>query len=316
MPDFQTTPELSPERGSMSIDPVSSSVAELRQAMADGGLTATALTRHFLERIEELNPALHAVITVNHDAVAEAAASDDAWESGQPRGPLEGIPVLVKDNVQVAGMPTTAGLAGAAAGVPAGCLHRLPAARGGRGDPGEGEPVGVGELPVDPLEQRLVVSRRAGQQPVRARQEPATMPASKAIASGRGRTRPIPRGNAPSPWAAASPRSGTASTTARASPSRSRETSTERTMPRGTFARGAEVSSEAWAEASKPVIVYAGSSRPRANSRRASRSPARRRRRPGRCSWRTSPAATGRGAGRTQSSAAVSGRDDQRSSSR
>ena len=93
----------------MSIDPASSSVAELRQAMADGRLTATALTQRFLERIAELNPSLHAVITVNHDALAEAAASDEAWESGRPRGPLEGIPVLVKDNVQVAGMPTTAG---------------------------------------------------------------------------------------------------------------------------------------------------------------------------------------------------------------
>jgi amidase len=106
MPDFTS---VAPQAPGASIDPVSSSVAELRQAMADGRLTATALTRHFLERIEELNPALHAVITVNHDAIAEAAASDDAWESGQPRGPLEGIPVLVKDNVQVAGMPTTAG---------------------------------------------------------------------------------------------------------------------------------------------------------------------------------------------------------------
>ena len=106
MPDFTS---VAPQTSGASIDPVSSSVAELRQAMADGRLTATALTRHFLERIEELNPALHAVITVNHDAIAEAAASDDAWESGQPRGPLEGIPVLVKDNVQVAGMPTTAG---------------------------------------------------------------------------------------------------------------------------------------------------------------------------------------------------------------
>src|SRR3984885_1238959 len=106
MPDFTSVARQTP---GASIDPVSSSVAELRQAMADGRLTATALTRHFLERIEELNPALHAVITINHDAIAEAAASDDAWESGQPRGPLEGIPVLVKDNVQVAGMPTTAG---------------------------------------------------------------------------------------------------------------------------------------------------------------------------------------------------------------
>jgi amidase len=106
MPDFTS---VAPQTPGASIDPASSSVAELRQAMADGRLTATGLTRHFLERIEELNPALHAVITVNHDAIAEAAASDDAWESGQPRGPLEGIPVLVKDNVQVAGMPTTAG---------------------------------------------------------------------------------------------------------------------------------------------------------------------------------------------------------------
>ena len=109
MPDFQITRELAPQRGSMGIDPASSSVAELHQAMADGRLTATALTQHFLERIEELNPSLHAVITVNHDAVAEAQASDEAWGAGQPRGPLEGIPVLVKDNVQVAGMPTTAG---------------------------------------------------------------------------------------------------------------------------------------------------------------------------------------------------------------
>jgi amidase len=109
MPDFLQSPELTPERPGASIDPVSASVAGLRQAMAEGRLTATALTRHYLDRIEQLNPALHAVITVSPDAMAEAAASDRARESGQPRGPLDGIPVLVKDNVQVAGMPTTAG---------------------------------------------------------------------------------------------------------------------------------------------------------------------------------------------------------------
>jgi amidase len=106
MPEFTS---IAPQTPGASIDPASLSVAELRQAMAGGLLTATALTQHFLDRIEELNPALRAVITVNHDAAGEAAASDRAWESGQPRGPLEGIPVLVKDNVQVAGMPTTAG---------------------------------------------------------------------------------------------------------------------------------------------------------------------------------------------------------------
>ena len=85
------------------------SLVGLRAAMAAGTLSSAALTGFYLQRIERLNPALHAVITVNPDAPAEAAASDAARAADGPRGPLEGIPVLVKDNVQVAGMPTTAG---------------------------------------------------------------------------------------------------------------------------------------------------------------------------------------------------------------
>jgi amidase len=103
MPDWNRSTEI------FQNDPASSSVSELRQAMADGALTATALTRYCLDRVEALNPALHAVIAVSPDALAQAAASDQALAAGAPRGPLEGIPVLVKDNVQVAGLPTTAG---------------------------------------------------------------------------------------------------------------------------------------------------------------------------------------------------------------
>jgi amidase len=84
-------------------------LAGLQAALAAGTLSSVALTGFYLQRIERLNPALHAVITVNTDAPAEAAASDAARAVDGPRGPLEGIPVLVKDNVQVAGMPTTAG---------------------------------------------------------------------------------------------------------------------------------------------------------------------------------------------------------------
>ena len=84
------------------------SLAGLQAALAAGTLSSAALTGFYLQRIERLNPALHAVITVNTDAPAEAAASDAARAVDGPRGPLEGIPVLVKDNVQVAGMPTTA----------------------------------------------------------------------------------------------------------------------------------------------------------------------------------------------------------------
>jgi amidase len=103
MPDFrEAIPGTRTSAGHVSL-------AKLQTAMAAGELTSAALTGFYLSRIDRLNPALHAVLTVNLDAVAAAAASDAARAAHGPRGPLEGIPVLVKDNIQVAGMPTTAG---------------------------------------------------------------------------------------------------------------------------------------------------------------------------------------------------------------
>ena len=109
MPVFQSSPELSPGIPGTSIDPASSTVADLGRALAEGRLTAVALTQHYLDRIADLNPVLNAVITVLPDALEQAAASDAARRAGGPRGALDGIPILVKDNVQVAGAPTTAG---------------------------------------------------------------------------------------------------------------------------------------------------------------------------------------------------------------
>jgi amidase len=109
MRDFLTPAELTPEIDGTNIDITTSSAADLRQAMARGQLSATALTRHCLDRISALNPTLGAVIALSPDAQEQAAASEAAWRCGRPRGPLEGIPVLVKDNVQVAGQPATAG---------------------------------------------------------------------------------------------------------------------------------------------------------------------------------------------------------------
>src|ERR1700742_4760324 len=85
------------------------SVSGLQWAMSAGTLTSAEATAFYLERISRLNPALHAVITVSADAGAEARASDAERAAHGPRSPLEGVPVLVKDNVEVAGMPTTAG---------------------------------------------------------------------------------------------------------------------------------------------------------------------------------------------------------------
>ncbi len=108
MPDYLSSPGPRELLG-VSTDVASSSVAGLRQAMATDRITATSLARHCLDRITDVNPALRAVIAVSPDALDQAAASDAAWRVGQPRGPLEGIPVLIKDNVQVAGLPATAG---------------------------------------------------------------------------------------------------------------------------------------------------------------------------------------------------------------
>ena len=103
MPDFRD-PRLVIPGTDLEVGTVT--VASLRGAMAAGALSSATLTEYYLRRIGRLNPALHAVITVNPEAAAEAAASDA--RSG-PRRPLEGIPVLVKDNIGVAGTPTTAG---------------------------------------------------------------------------------------------------------------------------------------------------------------------------------------------------------------
>jgi amidase len=103
MPDFR---DVIPGTG---ISASHASLAALQAAMASGELTSLVLTDFYVQRIKALNPALHAVITVNPHAAAEAAASDTARAADGPRGPLDGIPVLVKDNIQAAGMPTTAG---------------------------------------------------------------------------------------------------------------------------------------------------------------------------------------------------------------
>ncbi|HTZ92057.1 MAG TPA: amidase [Streptosporangiaceae bacterium] len=92
--------------------------ASLGTALARGTITAAELTAFYLARIDRLNPALNAVIRTDPAAPAEAAASDARRLAGSARGPLDGIPVLIKDNVSAAGLPATAGspaLAGAEA---------------------------------------------------------------------------------------------------------------------------------------------------------------------------------------------------------
>jgi amidase len=77
-------------------------VAELSAAMAEGRLTSAELTAYYLERIASIDrqgPKLGAVLEINPDALAIADALDQERRLTGPRGPLHGIPVLIKDNI-------------------------------------------------------------------------------------------------------------------------------------------------------------------------------------------------------------------------
>ena len=95
--------------GGTRLDPHAATIAALSQALAAGAVTGQDLTAFYLTRIERLNPVLHAVISVSPHAMGDAKASDEARAHGAPPRALEGIPVLVKDNIAARGMPTTAG---------------------------------------------------------------------------------------------------------------------------------------------------------------------------------------------------------------
>jgi amidase len=85
-------------------------VLDLQRAMNFRRLSSTELTAFYLDRIRALNPRLHAVLETNPDALRDAAASDARRRAHGSRGPLDGIPVLLKDNVDTADREhTTAG---------------------------------------------------------------------------------------------------------------------------------------------------------------------------------------------------------------
>jgi aspartyl-tRNA(Asn)/glutamyl-tRNA(Gln) amidotransferase subunit A len=80
------------------------------QAYRRGELSPVEVTRALLARIEELNPRLNAYLTVTAEsALAEAGAAEEAFRHGEARGPLQGIPIGLKDLYDVAGVRTTAG---------------------------------------------------------------------------------------------------------------------------------------------------------------------------------------------------------------
>jgi len=98
-------------------------IAQLQNEMQTGKLTARTLAEKYLARIEAVDkhgPAVNAVIELNPDALSIAAALDEERRTKGPRGPLHGIPILIKDNIDTADrMMTTAGSLALVGSIPA-----------------------------------------------------------------------------------------------------------------------------------------------------------------------------------------------------
>lgn len=106
-------------------------VVQVQEAMVVGAVTSASLVAGYLARIDAFDrrgPAVHAIRCLAPDAVEHAERLDAERAEDRVRGPLHGVPVLVKDNIDVAGLPTTAGTLALEHSVPdrdAGLIVRL-----------------------------------------------------------------------------------------------------------------------------------------------------------------------------------------------
>lgn len=108
----EPTSTTSPTAAVATLDVEELSLADARQKLASAEFTSRELTQAYLDRIaavDKAGPKINAVIELNPDALKEADALDRERTAGKIRGPLHGIPVLLKDNIDVVGMVNSAG---------------------------------------------------------------------------------------------------------------------------------------------------------------------------------------------------------------
>ena len=110
------------------VEVAEASIPQLQAALASGAVTSRQLVQAYLTRIaayDSQGPALNSIVTLNPAALAQADALDKERASKGPRGPLHGIPVLVKDNFDTKDMPTSGGALALATLQPAQDAHQV-----------------------------------------------------------------------------------------------------------------------------------------------------------------------------------------------
>jgi amidase len=111
--DKKPATEILPLDGTDQFELNEETISSLQEKMANGKYSSEQISKLYLDRIEAIDkngPLLNSVIEINPDAISIAKALDDERKAGKTRGPMHGIPVLIKDNIDTADkMQTTAG---------------------------------------------------------------------------------------------------------------------------------------------------------------------------------------------------------------
>ncbi|MFI4982699.1 MAG: amidase family protein, partial [Nevskiales bacterium] len=103
---------LSPAAHAETLNIDTASIADLQAAYKTGKVSSEQVTQAYLARVaayDKQGPAINAVITLNPNALAEAKALDAERKAGKIRGPLHGVPIVLKDNYNTHDIQTTAG---------------------------------------------------------------------------------------------------------------------------------------------------------------------------------------------------------------
>ena len=91
------------------VDITGMSITQLQEAVDDGLLTYELIVRLYLDRISAYDSSYSSLITINEKAIEEARLLDEEYKTSGRRSMIHGIPIIVKDNIDVVGMPTTVG---------------------------------------------------------------------------------------------------------------------------------------------------------------------------------------------------------------